>query len=134
MNERPLSVTIISWYLIVTCLISTLTTLFTLSNAAVHEIMRQSPIPIPPQFAMAFIGLGLNIVAGIMMLKGRHWARLLYVGWSAFAILVALATSPMKLMLIPGVLIYALIVYFLYRPQANIFFGGTPVAAANESV
>jgi hypothetical protein len=36
--------------------------------------------------------------------------------------MIALLTSPMKMMLIPGVVFYLIITFFLFRPAANAYF------------
>ena len=41
------------------------------------------------------------------MLRAPNWARLLYIAWSGVELLVLLLTSPVKPMLIPGILMYA---------------------------
>lgn len=79
-------------------------------------------MPIPLQYAMGFLGLAVMLVSGIYMLKGQNWSRKLYVGWSIFGFVVGMATSPMKMAMVPGLVVFLVIVYFLYRPKANDFF------------
>src|SRR5215813_4143622 len=43
------------------------------------ELMSKSPIPVQVQIAMIYIGAAINIVVAIFMLRGRNWARLLFV-------------------------------------------------------
>jgi hypothetical protein len=59
------------------------------------------------------------------MLKGQNWARFLYVGWGIAGFLIGITTSPVKAALIPGVVFFLLIVFFLFRPKANEFFRTT---------
>ena len=59
------------------------------------------------------------------MLKGYNWARYLYVIWSLIGFVIQIATSPVKVMLIPGFLIFLLVTFFLFRPNANAFFAPT---------
>ena len=84
--------------------------------------MPQIPLPIPLQFAMTYVGLLIMVTSGVAMLKGQNWARLLYVGWSIIAIIIELAVSPMKAAMIPSVAFFLVIVFFLFRPQANAHF------------
>src|SRR6266404_7912081 len=115
MSKRPTSVTVIAWIIIVTSVLSLVSVLFTIAmnNPMARELMAKSPVPIPLQYLMSFLGLIIAITAGIFMLKGANWARMLYIGWGAFGLLFGLFTSPLKLMLIPGVVIYAIFVFFL---------------------
>jgi hypothetical protein len=122
MQPRPTSITVISWILIVMGAISLISTTVMLNNPTVRELMGKNPIPIPLQFAISYAGLIIMIVSGSAMLKGFNWARLLYVIWSVVGFLVGIATSPVKLAMIPGLVIFLIIVFFLFRPAANAFF------------
>jgi hypothetical protein len=125
MNTRPLSVTIIAWLLIVFAVISAATIPFTLGNPAAQELMAKSMISIPVQYFMMFAGLLISIVSGIFMLRGANWARMLYIIWGAVGFIVSFITSPAKLVVIPGFLVYLIVVFFLLRPKATAFFTGS---------
>ncbi|MDR3157921.1 MAG: hypothetical protein LBU11_02695 [Zoogloeaceae bacterium] len=84
--------------------------------------MALSPIPVPLQIAMGYAGSLITVASGIAMLKGRNWARFLYVIWRAVDIVIALLTSPMNMMLVFGVVFYLIITFFLFRPAANAYF------------
>ncbi len=56
---------------------------------------------------MLYLGLAISILSAIFMLRAANWARLLYIGWSGIEFLVLLLTSPVKPMLIPGILMYS---------------------------
>ncbi len=71
---------------------------------------------------MTFSGLLVLIVSGIFMLQGRNWARTLYVAWQGVASLIMLVTSPMKSALIPGLVVFLVFAFFLFRSKANEFF------------
>ncbi len=128
MKTRPTSVTVISWILIAMGAISLITTTAMINNPTVKELMGKSPFPIPVQFAMTYAGLLMTIVAGSGMLKGFNWARLLYVCWSAIGSIIAFATSPMKAAMIPGVVVFLVITFFLFRPKATAFFSAAEAA------
>ncbi len=122
MGERPKSITVIAWFLIVTGVISVFTSWTSLNNPMVKELMAKSPLPASLQYTMLFVGLAVTIASGIGMLKGQGWAGLLYVVWGVFGFLVGLLTSPMKAAMIPGLVVFAIIVFFLYRPASNQYF------------
>jgi glucose dehydrogenase len=134
MIRRPLSVSIIAWFLIVMGAISLISTTVTFNsdNPTVREILSKSPIPISVQLGFAYLGLLITIVCGIAMLKGCNWARYLYVFWGIFGFVVGFATSPMKIMMLPGMLLVAIITFFLFRPQATKYF--TQSAASNAEL
>ena len=120
--KRPTSVTVIAWILIVMSSISLVTSVLTFNNPMMREVMAQSPLPLSVQFAMMYVGLLVTLVSGIAMLKGRNWARFLYVGWSVIGFIVGLVTSPMKAAMIPGIVVFAIIALFLFRPKATAYF------------
>ena len=125
MNTRPTSVTVISWIILVTSALGLVATFVMINNPTTQELMAKTPLPLPVQYAMTFVGLSIGIVSGIFMLKGANWARMLYIGWGVLGLAIGLVTSPMKLMMLPGALFFAIIVFFLLRPRANAFFSGT---------
>ncbi len=129
MNKRPTSVTVISWILIVMGGISLITTTAMLNNPMVRSMMRHSIVPLNIQYVMCYLGLLITIVCGAVMLKGGNWARFLYVAWSLIGFVFALITSPVKIAMIPGFVIFLIISFFLFRPKANEFF--TPSERAN---
>ena len=125
MKQRPKSITIICWFLIISGVISIAGSFFSLNNPMTKEIMSKSPIPLNIQFAMLYVGLVISITSGIAMLKGKNWARLLYVGWSIIGFIIALATSPMKIAMIPSLIVFAVVLFFMFRPISNQYFAGS---------
>ena len=131
MMKRPTSVSIIAWFLIATSLISVITSYTSLDNPVAQELMAKNLLPMSVQYVMLYVGLAISLASGFAMLKGLNWGRTLYVVWSVLGIVIGLATSPMKLMLVPGVIVLGIIVFFLYRPKANAFFSAPQ--AANDA-
>jgi len=56
------------------------------------------------------------------MLKRQNWARFLYVVWGAVGAVVGILTSPMKPLMIPGIIFFLVVTFFLIRPKANEYF------------
>nr|WP_320016717.1 hypothetical protein [uncultured Desulfobacter sp.] len=122
MKKRPTSVTVISWILIIMGGISLITRAIMFNNAMALELMSKNPIPIPIQHAMTYAGILIMLISGIAMLKGQNWARFLYVIWSVIGFLIGIATSPMKVALIPSFVLLLVVAFFLFRPKVNEFF------------
>jgi len=133
-TKRPTSISVIAWYLIVISAISLVAIPMSLNNPMARELMAQNPIPVPLQFVMMFVGLLITIVSGIALLKGQNWARFLYVGWSAIGTVIGILTSPMKAAMIPGLVIFAVITFFLFRPKANEYFSAKETADSAKGV
>jgi hypothetical protein len=92
------------------------------SDPVGQEMMSRSRIPMALQLAMLFGGLAVTIVSGAFVLCGEAWARLLYVTWTGLGSLIAIGTSPNKAMVIPGIVKFLVIAFFLFRPKANEYF------------
>ena len=138
MKERPQSVTVICWILIVLNALAVLPSTFSIfmvgRKPEIRHIMEQSPIPIPVQFVIAFVGIAIVLSSAIAMLNGCNWGRWLYVIWNIIGTVIGLVTSPFRLMMIPGVLIFVIITIFLFRTAANQYFGATEGGHGPEGV
>ncbi|HMD86976.1 MAG TPA: hypothetical protein VKO18_19985 [Terriglobia bacterium] len=133
MKTRPTSVTVISWILIVMGGIWLIESTIMLNNPLAKDLMASSPIPVPLQFATWYVGVVVMIASGLAMLKGQNWARLLCVIGGAVGGLIGLATSPTKVVMIPSFLFYVVIVFFLFRPKVQEYFGKSVATGATES-
>jgi len=111
MPRRPLSITIISWILIVFGSIALLSGVLPLSDIKSHWYVHLSRI--------------LEIVAGVFMLYGRNWARWLLVAWIAFHIVVGALNGLVSLAM--HVVIFSVILFFVFRRDANVYFAGGSV-------
>lgn len=127
MNSRPKSITVVSWILILTGLISIVSSTVSLDNPITKDLMSRSIIPLQLQYIMMYFGLLVQLTCGAAMLKGRNWGRIFYIAWGSIGLVIALFTSPVKIMLIPGVVFFAVVVFLLCRPRSNEYFkqGGT---------
>lgn len=130
--KRPLSVSIISWYLVITGILSLGTLAMTFNDPEIAKVMAINALPVPMQYLMYAAGILIAIASGMLMLSGNKLGRLLYVSWTAFSLAVTLISSPMKMVMLPGVLVFALIVFLLYRPNANAYFEELPEAETED--
>ena len=124
MKERPTSVTVIAWFLIVMGVISIISSIISLfnPNPMVEEIMSRNPLPVPIQQLLSYVGIAVSIVSGMYMLDGANWARFLYVIWSVIGILISIITLPNLIFIIPGLVLLVIITFYLFRPKANDYF------------
>ena len=126
MRTRPTSITVIAWILIARGGISVITTTLmidtVMNDPAARELLNKSPVPIPVQYAMTYVGLLAMLVSGVAMLKGQNWGRWLYVVGTALGFLIGILTSPIKEAMIPGFVVFVVVTFFLFRPKANKYF------------
>lgn len=123
MNSRPLSVTIVAWFLIVTSVVAIVSIPFTLDNPLAHALMERSPVPVAVQLAINYAGMAIGLISGIFILRRENWARVLYVAWGVIGLVVGLFTAPLKSPLLLGALLLAAIAFILFRPPADAWFG-----------
>jgi len=130
MKPRPTSITVISWFLIVTSLLGVfpLFMLLTSQDPQITQALAASKLPMPFFIAMAIGGMIAHLASGIGMLKGHNWGRFLYVSWSILGIVVGmggiLASNKSMLSMVPGAILFLIICYFLFKPTANQYFQG----------
>lgn len=122
MNNRPTSLTIIAWLMIIGAAFGLYGALTLASNPMAAEMMRSSPLPLAFHQAIGVIGAIISLICGYGVLKGFNWARLLYVGWSIGGFVLSLVTIPIPSILIMSAVFFAVIVFFLFRPAANAWF------------
>lgn len=110
MNKRPLAVSIVSWIFIAT---GTL-------GLAFH--LRDFKGPQPFQYDLVWVSLVrlAAIVSGAFMLRGKNWARWLALAWIGFHVVISFFHSWQQV-LVHG-LLFLLIAYFLFRPEASAYF------------
>lgn len=128
MKNRPLSVTIICWFIMISNAISILPLMGVFGseyNALTEEIMSQSPMPVVVQKGFAFTGIAISIICGFYMLQAHNWARMLFVAASVVGLIVGFINAPLKSVLIPGVVLFGVMTYFLYRPNTREYFSNS---------
>jgi hypothetical protein len=122
MDKRPLSLTIIGWFLVVTGLFGAYAALTMGSNEMARQMMADNGMSLRFQQALGVIGAVVVLASAYGIFKGLPWSRVLYVGWMIVSILIGLVTSPFKGMLMLSVLFVVVIGYFLFRPEADEWF------------
>jgi len=128
--ERPTSITVISWILIVLGALGLLVGALMSNNPDVMEEMAKSRLGAGPQQIVGIASSIASIVSGYGMLQGKNWGRLLYVISSVIGIALNFYAMPMGGAQYLGVAIVAVVIFFLYRPAANAWFNrdGAPAS------
>jgi uncharacterized membrane protein HdeD (DUF308 family) len=116
MVKRPRSITIISWIFIVFGSIALLSGILSIGEVTVAQRIAELK-----GHWYVHVSRIVQILCGVFMLYGFNWARWLLVAWLAFHVIVGGLHS--KFQLIVHSLLFAVVVYFLFRPQASAYFG-----------
>ena len=117
MNKRPRSITIISSIFMAFGGIALLTSLLSPVDALRHIADH------PFEYAPIYVARILAVLCGVFMLYGFNWARWLLVVWIGYHVILSALHSPLGLLV--HSLLLAVVVYFLFRPQASAYFRGT---------
>jgi hypothetical protein len=110
MNNRPLSITIISWIFIITGGIGLV---YHLTELNVQHPLENDIVWVCSVRFLAVLG-------GAFMLYGFNWARWLLVFWMAFHIVLSAMHSLQQLLV--HSLLFGAILFFLFRPRASAYF------------
>ena len=113
MKKRPLSITIISWLFLTAGVI----------GLAYHATEFKVQRPFENDVIWVCLIRLLAVLCGALMLRGSNWARWLLVVWMGYHIVLSALHSPMQLF-VHG-LLFAVILYFLFCPQASAYFRST---------
>ena len=116
-NKRPRSVTVISGIFIAFGGIALLSSLLSPVDAIPHIAEH------PFEYAPIYVARILAVLGGVLMLYGFNWARWLLVVWMGFHVVVGVLHSPLSSLV--HSLLFAVVVYFLFRPAAAAYFRGT---------
>ena len=118
MIKRPLSITIISWGFIALGSLAFLASLLPLIDSDAAQRLAGSP---SERWLVPIIRM-LAVLCGASMLYGFNWARWLLAVWIGYHLVLSALHSPLELM-VHG-LLFAVILYFVFRPQASAYFRG----------
>lgn len=125
MTQRPVSITVIGWLLIVFGLFGLLGCFAYIGMASspmVQQAMALIPVPLSVQIAVTVASVVLRLATGIALLLRQNWARFLYATYGLAGIVYAYFVSPYPLLMIPGILLYLVVTVFLFLPAANVYF------------
>ena len=120
MRTRPLSLTIVGWLFILVGV-----------GGLIHgllPLMKSSPSGISQhELRDAFYVLLSELLAisgGVLILRGSNWGRGLVVLWMAFHIVLSIMHVISELLI--HCAMFAVILYFLLRPEASAYFRKAP--------
>ena len=122
MTKRPISLTLISWYLIIISAITLITNLIFLDSHITKLVWAHYHFPHPIPYILIYAGSIISLIVGIAILKAQNWARILFAAWGAIKILILLIFNSFGMMQISRVLLYFSFLFFLYRSKAQSYF------------
>lgn len=127
--QRPTSLTVIGWVLIIFGAFGLLATAMLPANPAATQLLEESPLPMSVHLLIGGVGALISMICGYGILKGLGWSRTVYAGWVLISVAIALFSMPFTWLAAVGWLIQGVIIFFLFRPAANAWFGGGAATA-----
>src|SRR6188472_3001356 len=128
MEKRPLSLTIIMWFLVVTSLFGLYSVLTIRSNPVAMKMIEQMHVPILYQQVWGVLGTIVSLIVAYGIFKGLPWSRVLYVAWGIIGLVVGYFISPMPLVLALSFIFLVVISAFLFGNKANEWFAARGLA------
>ena len=132
MEKRPLSLTIIMWFLVVTSLFGLYSVLTIRSNPVAMKMIEQMHVPILYQQIWGVLGTIVSLIVAFGIFKGLPWSRVLYVAWGIIGLVVGYFISPMPLVLGLSLIFLIVISAFLFGDKANGWFAARGFALSRE--
>jgi len=118
MTKRPRSITIISWIFITFGGLAFLLSLRPLADSAGAQWIAEHPF----EFWLIPVIQILALLSGLFMLYGFNWARWLLVVWVGSHVIISAMHSAFELVV--HSLLFVVVLYFIFRPQATKYFRG----------
>lgn len=122
MEKRPLSLTIIAWFVLLGALLGIYAAATMQSNAIAMQMLKDAGMSLRFSQTMNIVGGIISIVCAYGIFKAQPWSRVLYVGWSIIGLCIGFFTSPSKSLLIFTAVFIAVVAFFLFRPAADRWF------------
>ena len=133
---RPVSVTIIFALVIVYGLYTLALKVYLVSSPEAYAMFEQLivaydaeaevKLPLVFHLSYSFLGSIAFLVAGVFMLMGRNWARLLLLLWGLATLVLTLALAGFSLPMYLKTSTYILFLYLLMRQNSVAYFKGEP--------
>lgn len=131
----PLSVRIISWYLIIGCALTIVLMPFMLNNPQFRDTFHA--LRMSPEIAtlVSVLGAVICFIAGIAMLNRRAWGRTIIIAYTPLSALYGLWMYDFQLSIatITPFIIAALAVFFLLRKNVVRYFSDEPEYVTSEN-
>jgi hypothetical protein len=122
MANRPAFIKFTAYFLFATAGIDLTNIANILNNPMTRELIANSSLALFVMNVMYFLSPLVSIVSGIAILKGRSWARFLYVGYTGIGFVFRVIVSIIDMIWIPRIVVFVVIIFFLFRPKANEYF------------
>ena len=120
MVSRPRTIVFIGWLFVAVGAFGLINDLWPLLTARAADQLAKLRADGLADLGPAWTSRALAIAGGIGLLGGRNWARWLLVAWMVFHLVLSAFHTRERLLV--HVLIFAPIIYVLFRPESTHYF------------
>jgi hypothetical protein len=125
--NRPASIVVVSVIIIAWAAVGLLGGLVLLVDPEARAVMQVDP----GAYLLLISAPLILLVSGLSIMRGKNWGRLLFVMWGILNFGISLLAGPFLWAEVIGLVLFGLLAFFLFRPEANAWFR---VAAAASTV
>ncbi|PAW79446.1 MAG: hypothetical protein B9S32_02585 [Verrucomicrobia bacterium Tous-C9LFEB] len=122
---RPTSVSVVSWLLIASAVAQFILIDLARQNGKA-TLLAQTSLPVSTQYLVLFTSLGVTVLCGALLINGINLARFVYLAQGLALHGTILTSTSQPVLDLPGLIGFAIALFFLFRPQANAYFRGEP--------
>lgn len=133
MEKRPLSLTIIAWFLVLFSLLGLYGVITMGSNTMAVKMINQMGIPLLFEQVWGALGAVVSLTCAYGIFKGQPWSRVLYVVWGIIGLIVGFFVSPIKAVLVLSLILLVVISIFLFSDKANDWFSARGLMLKREA-
>ena len=123
-NQRPISVSIVAWYTLLSSALSIATSVTFYRTPEFHDAFEQIGVSLQLLTISSVISAIIVIIFGAAMLKGLNWARIGYLIYYPATTIALWQMFDLDSTHLNGLFIYLVILFILTRPSAKNFFNG----------
>ena len=124
MKKRPFSIAVMGWIFIVVGIITFVTGLLPLIYPSISGISAGSDYS-PHELGLILSVRILAVLGGAFLLRGFNWARWLLLVWMGYHVILSIMHPPMELLV--HTILFAVVLYFLFRPKVSAYFQGPTI-------
>ncbi|MEW6624949.1 MAG: hypothetical protein AB1420_17805 [Bacillota bacterium] len=121
-GKRPLSVSFIAWYIILSNAFSLASTFTLLRNPEIRDAFSSMGMSPTLLLSLSLVSAVIVVALGIAILSGFNWGRIAYLIYYPVTTLAFWKILSLPNTHLNGLILYIVILFFLTRRPANEFF------------
>jgi hypothetical protein len=121
-KKRPTSITIISWYFIIAYALALTSIPIALLMPVARESLEATGTPLGLSLGFTFFTCMIMIFSGVLILKVQKSGKYIALAYMPLSMILGSVMNGLQASMITGIIIYAVVFYFLIRMDAKLYF------------